>query len=347
LLLFSCCIFSLNSASQTKTADLVKITDSIYAFIPPDPLKDYVDGNSVVIITSEGLVVIDTRTDNISAGEQIAEMKKITSLPVKYIINTHWHYDHILGNDSFKKTYPDALIFAHKNCLKEMEQFVPNALAEEPGASMEIRDQFKKEFESGIKADGTPLTEYEKSRHKQTITDVENYLNFPYPVYSPPDVIFDSSITIFCGGLEIQVSKWGNGHTIGDAMVWIPSKKILITGDNLVAPVPYSLGNYVNGQIDVLERISELDVDIIIPGHGEVQHDKKYINKVIELFKTAESRVRECYQKNMTMEDCINSVNFDDLRPAFAKDDHSNYAFQNYFAIPVIRAIYNKELNVK
>jgi glyoxylase-like metal-dependent hydrolase (beta-lactamase superfamily II) len=291
--------------------------------------------------------VIDTRTDNLSASEQIAEMKKITSLPVKYIINTHWHYDHILGNDLFKKSYPDALIFAHKNCLKEMEQFVPNALADEPRASMEIRDQFKKELDSGIKADGTILSEYERSRHRQTISDVEQYLKFSPHLYSPPDVVFDSAVTIFCGGLEIQVSKWGNGHTVGDAMVWIPSKKILITGDNLVAPVPYSLGNYVNGQIDVMERINELDVDIIIPGHGEVQYDKKYINKVIELFKTAESRVRECYANNMKMEDCINSVNFDDLRPVFAKDDHSNYAFQNYFAIPVIRAIYNKELNVK
>ncbi|MEO8514865.1 MAG: MBL fold metallo-hydrolase [Ignavibacteria bacterium] len=301
----------------------------------------------MVIITPTGLVVIDTRTDTKNALSEIAEIKKLTSLPVKYIINTHWHYDHILGNGEFKKEWPDAVIIAHKDCLKQMEENVPQALALEPGASIDIITQFKKELSSGIGGDGNPLSDYDKLRHKETIADVEEYINYPIPKYVPPDITFDSMVTIYQGGMEIQISRWGNGHTIGDAMVWIPALKILITGDNVVAPVPYSLGNYVKGQINILERIKSLDVNVIIPGHGPVQYDKKYISCVISMFIFAEARVNECYSKGMTVDESIKSVSFDDFLPLFVTGNESAYAFKNYFAVPVIRAIYKNELGVK
>ena len=140
-----------------------------------------------------------------------------------------------------------------------METFIPQALALEPGASQDLIKQYNDELASGIGADGNPLSDYDRIRHKQTIADVESYINNPIPKYVPPDMTFDSSMTIYPGGMEIQISRWGNGHTIGDAMVWIPSKKILVTGDNVVAPVPYTLGNYVKEQTEILKRINLLD----------------------------------------------------------------------------------------
>lgn len=279
----------------------------------------------MVIITPGGLVVIDTRTDYLTATTEITEIKKLTALPVKYIINTHWHYDHILGNEAFKKEWPDAVIIAHKDCLKQMEENVPQALALEPDASLDLIKQYKDELSNGIGAEGKPLSEYDKLRHKQTIADVEEYVKYPIPKYVPPDMTFDSSVTIYPGGLEIQIARWGNGHTIGDAMVWIPAKKILIAGDNVVAPVPYSLGNYVKDQTGILERIKSFDFDVIIPGHGPVQYDKKYITNVIDIFNSAEAKVNDCYLKGMTVDECIKSVNFDEFRPLFVTDDESGY----------------------
>ncbi len=331
----------------SQNTNVVKITDSIYAFIPPDPVKDYVDGNSVIIITPGGLIVIDTRTDYLNAASEIAEIKKLTSLPVKYIVITHWHPDHLLGNETFKKEWPEAVIIAQKDCFRQMEDNVPQSLALEPGASQDFIKQFKKELETGIGGDGKPLSDYDRVRHKQTIADVDEYLKYPIPKYVPPDMTFDSLLTLYPGGMEIQIARWGNGHTIGDAMVWIPAKKILITGDNVVAPVPYSLGNYVKGQTEIMERIKSLDAEVIIPGHGAVQYDKKYISNVIDLFNSAEVKVNECYSKGMTVDECLKTVNFDEFRPLFVTDDESGYAFTNYFAVPVIRAIYKNELGKK
>lgn len=228
-----------------------------------------------------------------------------------------------------------------------MEENVPQSLALEPGASKDLIKQFNDELSSGIGGDGKPLSEYDKIRHKQTIADLEEFIKYPTPKYIKPEMIFDSSITIYPGGLEIQISRWGNGHTIGDAMVWLPAEKILITGDNVVAPVPYSLGNYVKGQTEILEKIMQLDLSVIIPGHGRVLYDKKYVALLIPLFNSAEEKVKNCYLNGMTVDECIKSVNFDEFIPQFVTDDESAYAFKNYFAVPVIRAIYRSELNTK
>lgn len=228
-----------------------------------------------------------------------------------------------------------------------MEEKVPQALGLEPGASKDIIKQFNDELNSGMGGDGKPLSEYDKIRHRQTIADLEEFIKYPIPKFIKPEMVFDSSITIYPGGMEIHISRWGNGHTIGDAMVWLPQEKILITGDNIVAPVPYSLGNYVKEQTDILNRILQLDLSVIIPGHGNVLYDKKYVNQLIELFNSAEIKVNECYKKGMTVDECIKSVNFDEYISRFVTDDESAYAFKNYFAVPVIRAIYNNELTNK
>jgi glyoxylase-like metal-dependent hydrolase (beta-lactamase superfamily II) len=252
-----------------------------------------------------------------------------------------------LGNEAFKKEWPDAVIITHKDCFKQMEENVPQSLALEPGASKDLIKQFNDELNSGIGGDGKPLGEYDKIRHKQTIADVEEYISYPIPKYIKPDMIFDSSITIYPGGVEIQIARWGNGHTIGDVMVWLPADKILMTGDNVVAPVPYSLGNYVKGQTEILNQILQLDLSVIIPGHGKVMYDKKYITSMISMFNSAELQVNACFTKGMTVDECIKSVNFAEFISQFVTDDESAYAFKNYFAVPVIRAIYKNELSNK
>jgi cyclase len=233
-LLFAIFYISLLTVSlYSNEADIIKISDDIYAFITHGPGRDYVDGNSVLIITPQGALVIDTRTDTKSAEEEIAEIKKLTSVPVKYIVNTHWHYDHMLGNSRFRDAFPGVTIIAHENCLAEMNQFVPGALGKEPGTSYEQIAAFTQELESGKDSQGKVLTEYEKSRRKQVITDIELFLAYPLPVFSPPDVTFDSAMTIYFGDLEIRIfaPSGGKAHTTGDAMVYCCGACTLCAGD--------------------------------------------------------------------------------------------------------------------
>lgn len=338
-------LFVLTGTVRSNETDIVKISDDVYAFIAHGPGRDYVDGNSVLIITPQGAIVVDTRTDPKTAEEEIAEIKKLTDVPVKYIVNTHWHYDHILGNKSFRDAFPDLTIIAHSNCLKEMDQFVPNSLGREPGTSQEQIKTFRQELASGTDSEGKLLTEYEKTRRQRVISDIESFIAHPLPVYSPPDITFDSALTIYLGDLEVRIFNppGGKAHTIGDAMVYIPARKLLVTGDVVVAPVPYALGIYVPGMIKTIEEIITMELDVIVPGHGSVLYDKKYLHNMVTLLGSAYSKVTDCRTKGLNVDECIEITNFEEYRSMFVGDDESNWSFTNYFSVPVIRSIYRKE----
>ncbi len=108
LLLF----FYTNTYSQDELYTVTKVAEGVYLFNEHKTTKDFVDGNSTAIITDEGVVVVDAPGVYLSK-KHLAEIRKITDQPVRYLINTHWHFDHIMGNQVYKNAFPDLQIIAH------------------------------------------------------------------------------------------------------------------------------------------------------------------------------------------------------------------------------------------
>lgn len=94
--------------SVSAEPKMVKVLDGIYVYVGGEG----VDSNSTAIVTKEGVVIIDTRVSPIEANKLLAAIRQLTDQPVRYVINTHYHGDHTLGNQVFKDT---AVIIAHKN----------------------------------------------------------------------------------------------------------------------------------------------------------------------------------------------------------------------------------------
>src|SRR6185369_4774461 len=96
-------------------------------------------------------------------------------------------------------------------------------------------------------------------------------------VYTFPNVVFSSSLALFLGGREIRVLH-AQAITPGDTYVYLPKERILMTGDLLVSPIPFAVGgSYPKDWIAALQSLDALEVEAIIPGHGEVGHDKTYL----------------------------------------------------------------------
>ena len=106
--------FAVNkSISATPRFKIVKLSDGVYAAIRTEPPGLTVNGNSVFIINDDDVVVVDTTLTPGTAREIIAEIKKLTNKPVKYVINTHWHDDHIMGNAAYREAFPGVEFIAH------------------------------------------------------------------------------------------------------------------------------------------------------------------------------------------------------------------------------------------
>ena len=99
--------------------ETIEVSDHIYVF---KPRIDWTHGNGVAIISPDGVFFIDTYIQPNYAEEAIRRLRRITSLPVRYVLNTHWHYDHVVGNGIFKRAFPETQFIAHDSTAAIMER---------------------------------------------------------------------------------------------------------------------------------------------------------------------------------------------------------------------------------
>lgn len=124
--------FSLSAlAAEARNFTIKNIGDGVYAAISPD--RSQAGSNAGFIVGSAGVLVVDTFVDVGPAKELLAEIRKITNLPIRFVVNTHYHLDHTGGNAVFAES--GATILAHRNVRawlrSENMKFFPNATPEQ------------------------------------------------------------------------------------------------------------------------------------------------------------------------------------------------------------------------
>jgi glyoxylase-like metal-dependent hydrolase (beta-lactamase superfamily II) len=125
--------------------------------------------------------------------------------------------------------------------------------------------------------------------------------------------------------------------------VYLPKEKILLAGDLLTAPVPFGADSHPRSWIESLKTLERLDADVIILGHGEAQHDKKYLQLLRESLESVTDQVHEALRRGMTLEETRKFVKFDTIRPKFTHDDANlNAEFDGNFATPIVRQVYDE-----
>ena len=189
--------------------------------------------NSGIIIGDDSVLVIDSLRMPSFARSLMEDVRKLTDKPVKYVIDTHSHWDHSWGNQEF----PEAAIIGHENCYSEM-----------------IDVEWNQEWKNKILSSGDPWSD---EANVVTIT--------------PPEITYQDSMRIYFGGREIILKYLGKAHTSGDTFIHLPKERIVFTGD--VAQdggVPYLGDSYPDEWLDTDDRMAELPVDRFVSGHGPV-----------------------------------------------------------------------------
>lgn len=333
----------------TRTRTVTKLAEGIYVIRHPDAPDTFPQGNTTVIIGEREVLVVDSCYLPSSASEDIAQIRKWTTKPVRYLLNTHWHYDHTMGNGVYAEAFPGLSIIAQAETKKQIEGYNPGWFARFPRRV----DLFKQRLESGKDANGRPLTETEKKEFEKAIAGVAPVqAEFRNLVDRFPNVTFDNEMSVDVGNREVQIKHLGRGNTAGDTIVYLPQEKILIAGDLLDHPVPYLGGGYPSELVRTLRRMATIDAQTFVPGHGEVlrgSYGRAYLNQVIEFVQLVVREVsRQIYligngPRNLeaVREAMKKEIDFNAWRQKFAGDDEENRAFFDGFSLPgVITAAY-------
>lgn len=298
------------SAQQMEHLRMEKIIDHVYAFIGSDPTLDWVDGNSFVIITDDGVLVVDSHQPPIVAEANIAEIRKLTGQPVKYLLNTHWHGDHNTGNFIYKREFPDIQIISHTKTREILSRRMPEWVNEaRNGEYAGYIKEYEKMLAEGKSTSGRALNATDSLRANKLLALLKKYdADVRRDTALIPNVTFDSRLTLHMGKTEIQIRHDCRANTPGDAYVWLPADSILITGDILVHPIPYPFGSFFVEWVIQLDTLLALNPKIVCPGHGDIMRDTLYMRTVRDLFASIWTQGKKAYDSGITTPDSLRSA---------------------------------------
>jgi cyclase len=274
-----------------------RITDAVYAGLVNRNPPMYVFANALIVLGADQVLVVDTHASPSAARAMIRNVRALTSLPVRTIVNTHWHGDHVYGNSAYADSFPDVRIIAHASAADMMRGPGAARLHEEMielEASISERARW---LASGTGPAGESLDAAARARVERSLRLARAQLEELRALeLQPPTEVVEDSLTLDIGGREVRLYYAGPAHTPGDLLVWLPAERILAVGDLLEEGLPYAGESYPAGWLRALNRIVELDPAIIVPSHGGVQRDRTLLDAQRTLFRdvVAAGRSRFC-----------------------------------------------------
>jgi glyoxylase-like metal-dependent hydrolase (beta-lactamase superfamily II) len=280
-----------------------KVRDGIFHAVGTGAIS--VGCNAAVIVNADDVLVVDSHATPAAAWALAEELRTITDKPIRYAINTHFHWDHAHGNQIYG---PGVEIVGH--------EFTRQMLA----AGDSMRGRSYEMFIGGLptqianlskQIDGMPEgPPREKLREQLRVQ--EQYREAQASVKPvPPTITMTDSLTIHRGGREIRLLHLGRGHTGGDVVVYLPRERLVATGD-LIGMNPSYLGDaWVPEWRAALDRLKALDFDAILPGHGDVIEGKAKIDHFQAYLADFWTQVRTLHDQGLSAEEAARRV---DLR---------------------------------
>lgn len=320
------------------TFETVEVAPGVHAFVRPDPLID-ADGNVTLIVSDEDAIVVDANATRGSTRAIVEAIRRITDKPVRLVVNTHWHDDHVMGNQAYRDVWPGVTILAHPATRRDFAARGPGNLEGFRAEAPAILARLRAAAARGTRRDGAAYAPRERARLDGQIALFEEIVpDLPATRIVLPDVTLDGTLVVHRGARTIEIRPSpARAHTSGDLVVWLPAERVLIAGDLVIAPVPFALTSYVGSWAGALRELMKLGPVAIVPGHGPVMREPAYVERMIALFEDVAARARDAVRRGLTLEQAKAAIDLSDWRERWARGDPAlAETFRTFFEIPAV-----------
>ena len=251
----------------TQIPTVKQVASDVYFFF------DFNGSNAVFLVTDDGVLLIDTRTHPREGRDLLERIRKVTDKPVKWVINSHFHGDHHMGNSVFKDL--GATFVAQEETARIMQRVQPKEMAR--------------------RVEGFRSRGYDPA-------DVKLVL---------PDVTFDSKMTIRLGGREVRLFYLGPGQQAGDTFVQFPHARLLFTPG---AFAKHSMPNMlftpsVDNWIKLLDQVAAMDVDTILPAHGDIA-TRADVKELAAMLADEYATVKDAVNRGVSLDQATTTLTF-------------------------------------
>ncbi len=241
----------------------------------------YLMSNALMLVGSEDVLLVDSHVTPNAANALLRSVQAVTDKPVRYLVNSHYHFDHAHGNQVFPEQVE---IIGHSYTrIKLNGEMGSNVLTESTHVS----------FTEGVPAlveslrrqlSDTVDPERRAALQRQLNAQEAHMISLQEIIPTPPNITLDEKMTLFQEmgeGLqdrEIQLLHLGRAHTAGDVVIYLPQERMAFTGDMMLPSLSYMGDSFPLEWVDTLEALKGLEIDVILPGHGSPFQDKQIIS---------------------------------------------------------------------
>jgi glyoxylase-like metal-dependent hydrolase (beta-lactamase superfamily II) len=282
-------------------ARMQRLAGNAYVILHDDATDEWPHGNTGVVVGRTGVFVVDSGYLPSRAVADIALIRRVTPLPVRFLMTTHWHFDHNNGAVAYRDAFPGVTLVAERKTARwiELNQVYWKALSTAPGSA---RRAAIAELEGANRAGAVARREAEL----EELAKLE---------VVPPTQLFDGRLSLDFEGTPIEIESRGPANSPDDSTVWLPRERILFAGDILVkSPLPYVSASWPVHWAKVARELEAVPAALVVPGHGPVMTDHSYTRAVAELLETALARVEALVRKGRTLAQVQDELDLDDVR---------------------------------
>jgi len=276
------------------TAPKAKLAQA-YHLIPGSVPEDRgPDGNSIFLAAPDGLILVDTGRHPAHA-EKLLAYAKSRGRPVAAILNTHWHMDHVQGNQDIRQAYPSAHVYATTAIDGALPTFLANG---------------RKGAETRLKDPKTPPARLPEIRRYLARMDSPDSVRPTLPVTT------SGTMTIAGRKLDVHVAPFA--ATEADLWLYVPDERLAVVGDLVVDIVPFMDTACPEGWKKALEDVAAMPFQTLIPGHGAPMNRSQFLQ-----WKGAFDHFVDCGKSTRPKEECVAGWKRD--AAPFIDAAHSNY----------------------
>jgi len=293
-----------------KAYRFAKIAEGVYYATSTGTMAT--GSNDPIIVGDREVMVVDTGTSPAAARALVEDLKVITDKPVRYVVNTHFHYDHVNGNQVFAGT---ATIIGHeyvKNAIEHLdvlhrEPYKTSQLTNVPNRIESLQKQLAAEPDEARKV----------TLQRQLAVAQQGWDALKEVTPTPPSRTYTKRLDLKVGQHEVQLRFLGRGHTNGDTVVYLPKERIVCTGDLMESALAYMGDAQFDEWVATLGALKNLNWDVDLPGHGVPFREKSLVTAFQSYLTDLTTKITDLKRMGMSPEDAAQRVDMTSHQASF------------------------------
>jgi len=295
-----------------ETGELSKLAEGVYAHIV-DADSNAVS-NAGIVVLERSVLVFDSHFTPEAGQNLLSQIQGITSKPVRYLVNSHFHPDHTHGNQAFPAA---TQMIGSANTRRDMLQKDLPAMNRTISIVQAQLEKMRKEM---LQEQDPKQRELVRNQihSRQSLLD-----RWSRQRILPPSIIADDSLSLVEEIREVELLYLGAGHTDGDLVLSLPAERIVFLGDLFFnKAIPNTQDASLLEWMKTLSEILKLEADKFVPGHGPVGTKSE-----VRLFLSYLEELKGLVEPAVARDESLEQVVRETTLPA----KYSAYAFQNFF----------------